>query len=148
MNRKNFKLFIVNAIDASLDLLNEGLINVFEAVKHTIFVKVKLIVLWILLRHHIFKMCVSRGDIEELLHIVLLWLDIGTRPILKQKDELRLIINQQIISQPIIENCTQNIGRLLVAGALSLYVLKLTLGWFLLCLVYDTAVGDGKLFVF
>ena len=93
-------------------------------------------------------MCVARGDVEKLLHLVLLWLDIGTRPILKQKDELRLIINQQIISQPIIENCTQNIGRLLVAGTLSLYVLELTLGWFLLCLVYDTAVGDGKLFVF
>jgi len=63
---EDFKLFVVDAIDAGLDLFDDGLVDVFEAVEHHILVKVKLIIFWILWRHNILEMLSTRRDVKEL----------------------------------------------------------------------------------
>ena len=104
MNGEDFKFFVVDAVDAGLYLFNKGLIDIFKTIQQHTFIKIKLISLWVLLWHSILKMRVARRNIKELLHRIFLWFLI-TSSILQQENKFRLIINQQIISNAIIENC-------------------------------------------
>ena len=147
MNGKDFKLFVIDAVNAGLNLFNECLIDIFKTIQQHTIIKIKLICFWVLLWHSILEMRVARRNIKELLHSIFLWFLI-TSSILQQENKFRLIVNQQIISNTIIENRAKNVGRLLITCSLTFDVFKLTLGWFFLDLVNDAAVSNGKLFVF